>query len=445
MPARSYEPKYVVPEGTDERLIQPLFEILAILRGSQPGFPIRVNDANVTARGAVITDSTRLDTNAQGMFLPNAIPVFPEASFGLGTRTTMQGQGSSASLSWIADIGSPAPLSGAFKAEFLNASVTGISIFAPQAWVRWDKVLVGVSDSTFTDLDTIPDTIDLSGPNGRAWVRNGQPQIRYTYLTPYDPSEDPTGLYGNIAIEAPSAEVYLPTGQGAFTPFSRYPDLIGTLRFESTSLEFNSCIEKNVRDPNFHLQAGFVVRDLGVERAAGNIRETAAGWGTQLSSRYTIFHCDSCGNMLRDYLMATATVGEGIGHYFNDLRMVAAVNDAAYDVNANTLSPLPVTAFFVGYQHSWTTNLRSTAVYSRIDLDSENIPFATGNAPYQSGEIISCNLMWHAEPCVYDAQKKSNVEHNLFVGIEYLYGLKENLADRSGDNHRVMFVIAASK
>jgi hypothetical protein len=410
-------------------------------------FPVRIGDAVVDARGAVIVDSTRLDPNASGLFLPSAIPVRGEAFFGTGERATLQGQGTSVAISWASDITPQSPVFGAVRLQVFSLTTDEFRVNTPQAWLQWQDVLFGVTDSLFTDLDVNPDTIDLNGPNARPYFVGGHPQIRCTLLEPTEWAIDPSGFYVNASIELPNPDLYVPSDQD-YAAFARYPDCVMTVKYQEGEWQTHRCPPSDKRDlydESWHVQLGTLLRDLGVENAAASVREEAVGWGVQLSARVTVFGgSDGC-DLLRDYAFLSFVYGEGIGEYFSDLRTVSATNDAAYNSTTNALTALPLSAFVVGYQHQWTDTLRSTAVYSRIDLDSTQIPGGdTTTLPYRRGEYISINLMYHLHPCVEDGAHNF-AEHHFFAGVEYLYGVKENLSGATGDDHRVMCVLAASK
>ena len=417
---------------------------------ANPGFPVRITDVQGYARGAVVVDSTRLDPNAQGLFLPSAIPTKGEAFYGSGERATVQGQGSSVGFGWLADLGSDS-IQGATRAEVTSTSSGDLAVIAPQAWLTWRNVIFGLTDSAFTDLDVIPDTIDLGGPNARTWIRAGQAQIRYT-KPPENAKNDPSGFYWTASVEAPGADVYLPTTAGgapSYSTFSRFPDFVATVKYQSGEIAKNPCTQGDVYNEFWHLQFGSVIRDLGVERSDNSVREETTGWGTQLSGQYTIYRNPCQG--LRDFLYFSATYGNGISHYINDLHLVNPVNDAAYDWKSNTITPLPVFGFYAGITHEWLPHLRSTAVYSHVELDSEFIPaIPTGTAappPYRRGDYMSINLMYHDEPCVKDPtnQAQNNMlQHHFVAGLEYLFGQKEDLSGAFGEDHRVMFMVGAA-
>ena len=194
------------------------------------------------------------------------------------------------------------------------------------------------------------------------------------------------------------------------------------------------------------MQWGSVLRDIGVERSDNSVRDDTFGWGTQLSGQYTILRNPCEG--LRDFIYFSITYGEGIGRYFNDLHLVNAVDDATYESTTNTLTPTPLLGYFGAITHEWSTCLRSTAVYSHLELDNRQITGgSTTVLPYHGGDYASINLMYHMEPCVpnpSDPSKKTMLQHHLVAGMEYLYGQKENVAGAFGNDQRVMFMIGAA-
>ena len=193
------------PEEIDRLLPQPAPHAELIPQAAaapSPGFPIRITDVQGYARAAVVVDTTRLDPSAisSGFFLPAAIPAKGEAFYGLGERTTFQGQGTSAGFSWFADLGENS-ITGATKAEVTTSSTGDPTLIATQAWLAWKNVTFGITDSVFTDVDCEPDTVDVGGPNARPWFRSGQAQIRYTFSPP-NSKNDPTGLYLTGSVES---------------------------------------------------------------------------------------------------------------------------------------------------------------------------------------------------------------------------------------------------
>jgi hypothetical protein len=409
--------------------------------GTYPTLPIFINDAEIKIRAAAIYDSTRLNPAAQGHFYTSAIPVKGNAFFGSGGRSTVQGSGSAIGLGF----GVPdSDISAHVTLEAISASSDSTQFGLSQAYLKWKQLIFGTADSAFTDQTVYPESYDQAGPSGWPHILSsiGQPQIRYMFLLP----EKDTGFVGNLSVEMPTADVNL-SGRDGYSTFSRYPDCVSTLRYQSADLVADDCDKNFYFKEYWHIQFGAVVRDLGVEgngTTVSAVRNTATGWGTQLSGKCNVFANSRPDQCLSDYLMFSLTWGEGIGRYFADLHNVSPVNDAAYNPVTNTLTPLPIFTYLAGYEHDWSNNLRSTAAYSHIDLDSISIP--GGTTPYHQGDYLSINLVFHQEPCLPNNVAKTSYSRHFFLGgLEYLFGQREDLAGNFGSDQRVLLFFGGSK
>jgi hypothetical protein len=407
-------------------------------RPEQPFYPLRMH-AVVGARAAVIADSTRLDDAAGDLFLPSAIPVDGGANFGTGWRSQVAGSGTSVGFSGFWETGNSAVVSG-FRLSFAELTTDETRVTAPQAWVEWNRLLIGVAESVFQDVSTTPDTIDRAGPNGRPYLEDNTAQIRYILLAPEAYTVDPSGLYVVTAIENPQPGILAGTDESSF---ARFPDLVSSFRFQRGTWQRHPCANSDsdppVYDEDYHLQLAAVVRDLGIENSAATVRETATGWGLHLSGRCALFPRNGQCRRIADYAFFSVCAGEGIGAYFVDLVKVSSTHDAAFDPVAQSLIPIPLTAYFVGYQHQWTDNWHTTIAASSIELESVDVVGAT-SSPYEQGRYASINLMWSNHEC--GAEKKLL---SFFSGVEYSYGDRTNLDGASGDAHRVSFVLAATQ
>ncbi len=402
---------------------------------------LTLNDVTIGARAAAVVDTTRMDPAAMGLFLPSAIPARGMPNFGLGERTTFQGNGSSAGLNWTADVPTVGQLNGGAKIELLDTTNGGVTASTTQAWLSWQNLLFGQTDSTLTDVMAVPETIDLGGPIGRAAFYKGTTEFRYTIWQPTNQKADPTGFYVNVAAENPGQDIFVPAG---YQTFSRYPDFIATIKYESGVWEKDACTGTPYFD-GWHVQLGGVVRDLGVEDSNTQkdiLREETTGWGLQLSGSYTINR--ECN--LFDFIYFNVIGGRGLARYLNDLNLVTPIYDASFTKATGDLNTLPLLGYFVAYQHDWNRYFRSTACYSHVDLDSDNQVVPAGTSPYRHGDYVLANLMFHYNAC--DPAKTASdspTEHTFLAGIEYLYGHIEDLNGNRGQDQRVMIMVAATK
>jgi hypothetical protein len=407
-----------------------------------PGSPalFRINDLSAVMRGAPYYDSTRMDPSATGYFLPSAIPVAHDAYYGHSGRATVQGAGSSVGLSWLANVGNDvSPVTGGFRVETISLSPDETNIAATRAWLQWDRfTFAAAADSLFTDLSIIPDTVDIIGPNGRATLLKGQPLLGYRFLQPENAVNDPNGLYGNVSAEMPNPEIDLSVANAGatkttqYSSYSRYPDFVATLRYQEGDWGTDSCTKATSYVEQWHVQFGSVFRDLSVEQSNTSNQGETTGFGLQLSGGYAIERGPCCN--LRDYLFFSVTGGKGVARYFNDLSLINPINDAAY--NGTDLSLVPICACYAGFEHEWTQQWRSTITYGHISLEN---PQAGSALAYHTGDYLSVNLIRQFDSCA------NSIPHHAFLGLEYLYGQREDFKGDFGADNRVMFVVAATK
>src|SRR5205814_28440 len=184
-----------------------------------------------------------------------------------------------------------------------------------------------------------------------------------------------------------------------------------------------------------HVQFGAILRDIGVKGPiVGN--QSTFGWGVNLSSSLNVFERtappeivalaadkDVIAGVHRDVqpvfdsVQTQLTYGEGLFRYFND---DFQNNDAAFDSNGN-LTAIPAFGAMIGYTHKWTDYLRSTASYGYVHLDNQ---FSQGPDAYHVTHYASFNLVWQARK-------------RLSLGLEGLYGFKEEKSGANGDAFRI--------
>ncbi len=287
--------------------------------------------------------------------------------------------------------------------DFSNTQTGSTNYQLRHLYGQINNLVVGTTYTAFADVDALPEKIDAAGPNAQAFLLN-RPQIRYFVSTP---QENESSLILALSVEEPSPDVTAPP---AASVASRIPDLISTMRGENKSLG--------------HVQLATVFRGIGVENADNSFNQSVLGWGLQLSGGVTPFPSNSSA-VKNDRVCWAATCGEGIAHYNIDL--TGNGNDAALDAQGN-LKALGMRSFYVGYTHFWTQSLRSSAVYSQVDLDSVA---SQGPLAYRRGQYAGANVVYQLRTPLDN--------YPVYVGLEYLYGQKETLNGARGDDHRVQF------
>jgi hypothetical protein len=102
-------------------------------------------------------------------------------------------------------------------------------------------------------------------------------------------------------------------------------------------------------------------------------------------------------------------------------------NDAAFN-QAGELKAIPAFGAMVGYTHKWTDTLRSTVSYGYVELDNE---FSQSGNAYHITHYGSLNTVWQ-------------VRKRLSIGLEALYGHKEEKSGAEGDAFRLQIGVVYS-
>jgi len=251
-------------------------------------------------------------------------------------------------------------------------------------FMHWGgDLLLGQDWSTFTDLYAVPNTLDFQGPNATFGVRH--PMVRWTMPLG-------SGYKLKLAAEAPDLRNY----EGGADSVSRWPD--GVVAFSREKAPY-------------YLMGSFLARDL---RASSGTGSTASefGWGASIQGRIIMPEV-----IKDDFFQFSVTYGKGIGGVMND-----GPPDAVYNPATNKLELIPTLGWFAAYQHSWSQHFYSLATYGYLEQDNRNI-----QAPeaYKKTQYSGIDLVWTPDP-------------RLLLGIEVLYGTREDKDGATGHNTRTL-------
>lgn len=254
------------------------------------------------------------------------------------------------------------------------------------------QLLGGQTWTTFMDASVYPAIFDYQGPNGMVLVR--QPMLRYTG----HPRDD---LEWAVAVEDPNPDLSQATGvTGEST--SVWPDFAAHVRWT----------------PAWgHLQLAGVVRQLTFDPPVGS-RSSDIGWGFNLSGHVDLFAPVAKGK--RDNVVFQLAGGQGIANYFNDTN---GLGQDGFVRTGGDLSALSVWGGFAAYQHYWSPKWASTVGYSYLRVDNTG---AQSPDTYKSGHYGVVNLMYYPTD-------------RLWIGLEALYGIREDQDGNTGDNGRLSF------
>jgi hypothetical protein len=219
------------------------------------------------------------------------------------------------------------------------------------------------------------------------------------------------GLSWAIAVEEPSTDVT--------TPFTLDPSGARTLALGDDTERFPDLATHFRYVAGFgHLQLAGLLRDLRFDGEDGSANESELGWGVNFTGLISTFG--------QDTLVFQIAYGEGIGRYIQDLSFEddGMGNDAAPSASGD-LKALPAFAGMAAYEHWWTTTLRSVATFGFVDVDNTagQVDSAYARTYYTSG-----NLVW-------------SPFRLMAVGVEFLYGKRENNNGDDADAKRLQFAV----
>ena len=260
------------------------------------------------------------------------------------------------------------------------------------AYVQIWNVLAGYTYSTLNDVDAIPETLDYEGPGSVIYQK--QPVIRYTM--PLDAAKRHTLAFG---VERGTSDLITSVDDPGVTisPTSPWPDAIVRYRYEGAE---------------GHIQVGAVFRSVG-GYATGLPQRHVFGWGINLSGVRRVAG--------KDNFLFQVSGGDGIGRYIQDVTGLAP--DVGIDAQGR-LQAIPAYAGYIGFQHFWSSTLRSTVTYGYMRVDSRGYRYTTD---FYRSDYAAANLIWNPKDTAF------------YMGIEYMYGDHETSDTRYGRANRIQF------
>jgi hypothetical protein len=195
-------------------------------------------------------------------------------------------------------------------------------------------------------------------------------------------------------------------------------------------------VDRNIQDlPDFtanwkytgdygHLQVAGIARKISFQDAA-EVGTDDFGYGVNLTGTWHPWaQCMGCGGeekspMEKSRFLWQFAAGEGINRYIQDVNGLGL--DAAFDP-VTGLELIPATGWFVYYEQWWSQKWASVVGYSvsESDLDDTLLPDDT----YERATYWSANLIWLPH-------------ERMGVGLEYLFGSRENRDGESGEANRI--------
>lgn len=350
-------------------------------------------------------------------FVVSAIPV-PQGegdNLVLTPRYTRLGWDTSTDVGW-----SEHDINTRIEVDFFNGNKSGA--FGSYdwrmrfAWVEFGPFLVGQAASVFMDYDVFPNVLDYQGPPGMILMRQGLARIKLPVFNESNTVslgvEQP---YSDIQWEQNGVFVINP-GTGIITDpgddrnVQDMPDFTGNVRHDG---DYG------------HIQLAGILRDLSFEPAGDATELDELGYGGNLTGAWHPFAwCTGCcpknssNPWLKSRVLGSYAAGHGINRYFQDPNGLGL--DGVF-TPATGFELIDSQGWFVAYEQWWADNWASVLSYSEMHVDD---PAVLPDDTYQDGKYVSANLIWLPF-------------ERMGVGVEVLYGERQNKSGETGDDVRI--------
>lgn len=258
--------------------------------------------------------------------------------------------------------------------------------FAPRirhAFITYDGWLFGQTWSNFQNVGALPETLDFVGPaEGTVFVR--QAQIKYT-----------TGAW-SFSLENPESTITTTGGERVATDDASLPDF--TARYTHKADWGNLVVTALARQLTYKV---------------GGIDADETSFGVSASGMFKVGD---------DNIKFMLTQGKGLGRYVGLNVAHGAV------LNGDELDAIDSTSGFVAYQHKWSSQWRSTFLYSFFSADNNTDLLSISGDPTESTQSYSANIL-------YSPVKR------LTFGAELKHAERETQSGIDGDLDRLQFSV----
>ena len=263
---------------------------------------------------------------------------------------------------------------------------TGNAFRLRHAFIRLDdnRFILGQTWTAFTDIASVPLTVDLDGPASSVTLRSTQ--VRYTHALG-------RGLSLAGSIESPSIELL--ASQDDAQTYQSFPDVIGQLRY--------------VR-PGLRVQGAAVLRVLAAA-VDTNSRDRVVGSGVMGSVSWDVAPGQQLGGQV--------VLGRGISRYVTGISGRGL--DLLLDPDDNAFVAPLVRGGYVSYSFSPKPRMTINAILGGLWAPRKD--FYPSNA-YRSGGTLALNTFFP----LFDGT---------LLGFEGVYGRRSNQDGQSGSAFRL--------
>jgi hypothetical protein len=305
------------------------------------------------------------------------------------------------------------------EVDFFNGNTSGVFGSFPLrlrfAWADFGPFLVGQAPSLFMDYDVFPNVLDYEGPPGMVLMRQVIASVHCKFWEKYKVSVGVEQMYSDIQWFENGVWVVNP-GSGIITTpgvprnVQDVPDFTGNIRYEG---DYG------------HMQVAGILRKLTFLPADGPSMNEL-GYGINITGTWhpwAMWHQipkgDNPDPWQRSRFLGQYAVGRGINRYIQDVNGLGL--DATFDP-INGFRALPAQGWFVAYEHWWAKKWISNFTVGGSTWTSltDTLPDNT----YKAATYYSANLIWLPM-------------ERMGVGLEYLYGTRENKNHVFGTDQRL--------
>lgn len=267
------------------------------------------------------------------------------------------------------------------------------------AYVSMGGFTAGRDITTFCDITAAAPTIDYRGPNAY--------NSRYTTLLRYEHSMWRDIFSFGLAAEMPEVSA---TYGDYFAPLrQRMPDFPIYLQVAWGS------------DRASHIRASGVFRNMYARNLRTGNNTSLFGWGAQISGHIRVVRPLE--------LFFNGIYGQGITPYINDL-MGSGMDFTPNPASPESLQAIPALAWQAAARINILPNkLCISGGYSTAQLNHRNGYYSA--TTYRRGQYIFGNMFW-------------SVTNHLKLGLEYLYGSRENMNEQKSHANRASMMIKYS-
>jgi len=259
------------------------------------------------------------------------------------------------------------------------------------AFGQLNSFLGGLTWSTFGDVASIPQTVDLDGPPSAVAERTVQ--IRYSKQATVD-------LRWAVSVESPEPDI------------STVPD---TIRVEPTFQSFPDIVSRIRKYGDWgHTQIAIIVRSISVKDAEGKT-DYLAGAGGLLSGKMVLTE--------ENVIFYQVVYGSAISRHVGGL--TGRGLDVVYNPTTGKFETLTTMGGFFSFAHRWKGDLSSNFTIGLINVRNKDFQL---DDTFSFSGYGSINLFWEATA-------------GSRFGVEYSYGKRQNKDGTNGDANRLAFII----